>query len=137
VNRFTGSLLVVISSYALKITVTIAHVTSHTKSSNSSSGHISVPLELRNSSEVNSESESESYVTTDSQSASLSSNKASIWGLRPDIYESLTITVLLLWASSLTRGRVCLLYILLALASVVVLGSESLWTRNHILLSQI
>jgi hypothetical protein len=31
-------------------------------------------------------SESESYVTTDEQSASLSWNKAPIWGLRPDIY---------------------------------------------------
>jgi hypothetical protein len=52
VNRFIGSSLVVatISSYTLKTTVTIAHVTSHTKSSNSSSGHTAVPLELRNSS---------------------------------------------------------------------------------------
>jgi hypothetical protein len=32
------------------------------------------------------ESESESYVTTDGQSASLSWNKAHIWGLRPDFY---------------------------------------------------
>jgi hypothetical protein len=39
-------------------------------------------------------SESESYITTDSQSASLSWNKAPIWGLRPDIYLSLTITAL-------------------------------------------
>jgi hypothetical protein len=35
----------------------------------------------------------------------------------------------------LTRGRVCLLYTLMALASVVFLGSESLGTRDHILLS--
>jgi hypothetical protein len=40
-------------------------------------------------------------------------------------------------ASSLTRGPVCLLYMLLALASVVFSGFESLWTRDHILLSQI
>jgi hypothetical protein len=40
-------------------------------------------------------------------------------------------------ASSLTRGRVCLLYMLLALASAVFLESESLCTRDHILLSQI
>jgi hypothetical protein len=40
-----------------------------------------------------SESESESYITTDSQSASLSWNKAPIWGLRPDI--CLCSTVLL------------------------------------------
>jgi hypothetical protein len=62
-NRFIGSSLVVttISSYTLKITVTIAHVTSHTKSSNSSSGHTAVPLELRNSSVVNSHSRILSY----------------------------------------------------------------------------
>jgi hypothetical protein len=40
-------------------------------------------------------------------------------------------------APSLTRGRVCLLYMLLALASAFFLGSESLWTRYHTLLSQI
>jgi hypothetical protein len=40
-------------------------------------------------------------------------------------------------ALSLTRGRVCRLQLLLALASVVVLGSESRGTRDHILLSQI
>jgi hypothetical protein len=38
---------------------------------------------------------------------------------------------------SLTRGRVCLLCMLLALASAVFLGSEYLGTRSHILLSQI
>jgi hypothetical protein len=40
-------------------------------------------------------------------------------------------------APSLTRGWVCLLYMLLALASAVFIGSESLGTRDHILLSQI
>jgi hypothetical protein len=38
---------------------------------------------------------------------------------------------------SLTRGRVCLLYMLLALISVVFLGSGSLGTRDHILLAEI
>jgi hypothetical protein len=38
---------------------------------------------------------------------------------------------------SLRRGRVCLLYMLLALASLVFLGSESLGARDHIILSQI
>jgi hypothetical protein len=63
VNVFIRSLLVVtaISSYTLQITVTTAHVTSHTKSSNSSSGHTAAPLELRNSSEVNSYSHILSY----------------------------------------------------------------------------
>jgi hypothetical protein len=57
-NRFTGSSLVAtsMSSYTLKITVSIVHVTSHTKFSDSSSEHTVVPLELRNSSEVNSHS---------------------------------------------------------------------------------
>jgi hypothetical protein len=36
--------------------------------------------------ESESEFESEPYVTTDGQSASLSWNKAPIWDLRPDIY---------------------------------------------------
>jgi hypothetical protein len=40
-------------------------------------------------------------------------------------------------APSLTRGRICILYMLLALASAVFLGSEFLGTRDHILLSQI
>jgi hypothetical protein len=40
-------------------------------------------------------------------------------------------------APSLTRGRVCLLHMLLALARADFLGSESLGTRDHILLSQI
>jgi hypothetical protein len=44
-----------------------------------------------------------------------------------------------LWcgALSLTRGCICRLQLLLALASPVILGSESLGTREHILLSQI
>jgi hypothetical protein len=40
-------------------------------------------------------------------------------------------------APSLTIGRVCLLYMLLALISAVFLGSEPLETRDRILLSQI
>jgi hypothetical protein len=40
-------------------------------------------------------------------------------------------------APSLTRGRVCLLYMMLALASAVFLRSESLGTCDHILLRQI
>jgi hypothetical protein len=37
------------------------------------------------------EPEPESYITTDGQSASLSWNKAPIWGLRPDLYYSQTV----------------------------------------------
>jgi hypothetical protein len=40
-------------------------------------------------------------------------------------------------ALSLTRRRICRLQLLLALASAVILGSESRGTRYHILLSQI
>jgi hypothetical protein len=50
-----------ISFQTLKITLATAHVTSHPKSSNSSCGHTAVPLELRNSSEVNSHSHILSY----------------------------------------------------------------------------
>jgi hypothetical protein len=56
VNRFVGSSLVVTttSSYTFKVTVIMVNVMSHTKSSEFSPGHTAVPLELRNSSEVNS-----------------------------------------------------------------------------------
>jgi hypothetical protein len=52
-------------------------------------------LELWNST---ADSESESYVTTDGQSASLSWNKAPIWGLRPDLY-CLTVAGFLIWGA--------------------------------------
>jgi hypothetical protein len=45
----------------------------------------------------NSESESESYVTSDGQSASLSWNKAPIWGLRPDFYYCQSVAGLSMW----------------------------------------
>jgi hypothetical protein len=40
-------------------------------------------------------------------------------------------------ALSLTRGRACRLQLLLALASADIFGSDSRWTRDHNLLSQI
>jgi hypothetical protein len=43
--------------------------------------------------------ESESYVTTDGQPASLSWNKAPFWGLRPAIYYCLTVAGLLIWGA--------------------------------------
>jgi hypothetical protein len=43
--------------------------------------------------------ESESYVTTDGQSASLSWMKAPTWGLRPDLYYCLTVAGLLIWGA--------------------------------------
>jgi hypothetical protein len=43
--------------------------------------------------------EVQSYVTTDGQSASLSWNKAPLWGLRPDFYYCLTVASLLMWGA--------------------------------------
>jgi hypothetical protein len=43
-----------------------------------------------------SESESESYITIESQSASLSWNKAPFWSLRPDFYYCQTVAGLLM-----------------------------------------
>jgi hypothetical protein len=40
---------------------------------------------------------SQSYLTTDGQSASLSWNKAPIWGLRSDFYYCQTVAGLLMW----------------------------------------
>jgi hypothetical protein len=44
-------------------------------------------------------SESESHVTTNGQSASLSWNKAPFWGLRPDFYYCQTVAAFLMWGS--------------------------------------
>jgi hypothetical protein len=43
--------------------------------------------------------ESESYVMTDGQSASLSWNKTPIWGLRPYFYHCQTVAGLLIWGA--------------------------------------
>jgi hypothetical protein len=48
--------------------------------------------------------ESESYVTTDVQSASLSWNKAPIWGLRPDFYYCQAVAGLLMWGALSDEG---------------------------------
>jgi hypothetical protein len=75
---------------------------------------------------------SQSHMAIDGRSASKS------WCRSPSGDYYLTVTVLFFCgAPSLTRGRVCLLYMLLAFASAVFLGPESLGTRDHILLSQI
>jgi hypothetical protein len=42
---------------------------------------------------------SQSHVTTDGQPASLSWNKAPIWGLRPDLDYCLTVAGLLIWGA--------------------------------------
>jgi hypothetical protein len=73
-------------------------------------------------------SKSKSHCDWRSVSQSVSLGVEPHLGLMTDIYYSLTVTA---------RGRVCLLYMPLALASAVILGSESLGTRDHILLSQV
>jgi hypothetical protein len=81
---------------------------------------------------LHSQSQSQSYVTTDRQSASLSRCQAPICGLWPDFYYCQRVEALLMWALSRTRERTCRLQLLLALASAVFLGSDSRGTRDHI-----
>jgi hypothetical protein len=52
-------------------------------------------------------SQSRSYFTTDSQSVSLSWNKALIWGLRPDLYYCPTVGRLLMSASDTQNRCLC------------------------------
>jgi hypothetical protein len=44
---------------------------------------------------------------TDGQSASLSSNKTPIWGLRPDLYYYQTVVGLLMWGTLSDGSVVC------------------------------
>jgi hypothetical protein len=81
--------------------------------------------------EIQSQSQSQSYLTTDGQSASLSWYPAAIWGPRPGFYYCQRIENLL------TRGRVCHLQLLLVLVSAVILGSEYRGTHYYILMAQI
>jgi hypothetical protein len=93
---------------------TTAHVKSSLHSSTAElmtpsvqlSSNCSLQLQLRNST-ANCQSQSQSYVTTDDQSASLSWNKAPIWGLRPDVITVWQLRACWCGALSLTRGRVC------------------------------
>jgi hypothetical protein len=83
------------------------------------------------------ESESESHIATDGQSISKSWCRAPS-GARDQIFITLwQLRSCFYGPHSLTRGRVCLVYMVLALASVVFIVSQSLWTYDHILLSQI
>jgi hypothetical protein len=63
---------------------------------------------------------------TGGQTVSLSWNKATIWGLRPDFFTVRQLRVCWCGALSLMRGRVCRLQLLLVLASTVIPGSESM-----------
>jgi hypothetical protein len=55
--------------------------------------------QLTTESESESESVSESYVTTNAHSASLSWNKAPIWGLRSDFCYCQTVAGLFMWGA--------------------------------------
>jgi hypothetical protein len=88
-------------------------------------------------------SKSKSHCDWRSVSQSVSQSVSKSWCQAPSgAHDQIFITV---WqfrscfcgAPFLTRGRFCILYMLLTLASVVFLGSESLGTRDHILLSLI
>jgi hypothetical protein len=75
-------------------------------------------------------SPSPSHIATDGQSVSKSWCRAPSGAHDQIFITTLTITILLCGAPSLTRGRVCLLHMLLALASAIFLGSESLEPRG-------
>jgi hypothetical protein len=75
------------------------------------------------------ECQSRSHITTDRQSVSKSCCRAPFAA-----HDQIFIT---LWQLRSCFCGVCLLYMLLALVSVVFLGSESFGTRDHLLLSQI
>jgi hypothetical protein len=60
-----------------------------------------------------------------------------IWGPNPDSYYCQTVAGLLMWGVLSKKRRVSHLQLLLVLASLVILGSESCGTHDHILQSQI
>jgi hypothetical protein len=110
-----------------------------------SSGYCSLLLQLLNSQfqfpNLISQSQSQSYFKQVKVTLRLAVSKS--WCRTPSgAHDQIFFT---LWqlgsffylAPSLTRGCVCLLYMLLALASVVFIRSDSLGTRDNILLSQI
>jgi hypothetical protein len=68
------------------------------------SSHLGLPtlrksILFSNSNSLTPLAQSHSYVTTDGQLASLSWNKAPIWGLRTDLYYCQTVAGLLMWGS--------------------------------------
>jgi hypothetical protein len=78
---------------------------------------------------IQSQSQSQSYVTADGQSASLSCNKAPIWGLRPDFYYCLTVAGLLMWGA-LSDERTGLSFIRVSFRMLRRLTLYSIGTRR-------
>jgi hypothetical protein len=64
------------------------------------------------------QNQSQSYVTTDGQPATLSWNKAPIWGLRPGRYYCMTVVGLLMWGA-LSDERTGLLFARVTVSSKV------------------
>jgi hypothetical protein len=90
-----------------------------------------------------SQSQSQSYVMIDGQSASLSWNKAPIWGLRPDFHYCQTIAGLLIWGAlsdertdlSFTMYNIQYIYTLHAITWIYIQGlcQSRLSTADHVL----
>jgi hypothetical protein len=86
----------------------------------------------------NAQPQSQSYFTTGSLAKISSSWRRAPWDSRPVFFFQLNTFIHVPYViSSLTRGWVCRLQLLLALASAVILRSESRLTYYHILVSQI
>jgi hypothetical protein len=82
-------------------------------------------------------SQSQNHIATDGQSISKSWCRAPSGAHDPIFINLWQLRSCFCGGPSLTGGRVCFIYMLLVLASVIFLGFESLGTRDHILLSQI
>jgi hypothetical protein len=112
------------------------------------SGHLAVSMFLQNvhiyqhhctvPQPRKTQTQSQSYLTTDSQLASLSWCQATIRAHYQFFLELkfLLLRVRYFVAPTLTRGQVCNLLLLLVLAGAVQLESVSRGTQDHILLSQ-
>jgi hypothetical protein len=94
-------------------------------------------LHFRSPSDL-SQSQSQSYFTTGGLPPISSFLRRATWDSRVEFFSQLnTCSHSPYITSSLTRGRVCHLQLLLALVSAFILGSEARGTREHILLSTI
>jgi hypothetical protein len=86
---------------------------------------------------IKSQSQSQRYFTTSGLPPLSSPWREAPWDSRPVFFWLNACGYSTYVTSSLTRGWVCSLQLLLALASAVILRSDSRGTRDHILLSQI
>jgi hypothetical protein len=76
-------------------------------------------------------------ITTDVQSASLSRNKAPVWGLRPGIYYCQTVAGLLMWGAISDERTGLSFTIAPGPCQRIHFRVRVLWILDHILLSQI